>query len=524
MIPQGIIKVNVGFQRRAVTVLTATVIWLSLAQAAFAQQGGAANFFYDANGRLTAVLSPTGEAAIYNYDPAGNFTSITRRAANELSIIGFTPGAGGVGTSVTIYGTGFSDTPSANTVKFNGVPATVAAATKTLLTVTVPSGATTGPLNVTNSNGSVNSSESFLMGGSNVEFYLPIAFGGSEQFLFNNPPSGQQLTNVGMLTFNGVAGQRVSLIVEDLVCGLNSNPPPFAYAQISLISPSGAIITTTPFQNYQFSGGVTVALAYVDALTLTATGEYTILIDPTDSLYPQLCGGQLKSFGATARLYDTPADITGTIAASGLPTPVNLNTPGQNAVLTFNGLNGQRICLQGSQDVATVFKTEVKVYSPGTYPGGAPLITQALTSSFFVDTTTLTTNGTYTILVDPELNKTRTAVLTLYDVPPDVTGSLTIGAQPTTVSIPSVGQAAVLTFTVAASQSVTVHIPGNFVGGDNKTTVSLLRSDNTVVTSMTSTAISFDLSPQTLTSGTYKVKIDPDGTNAGNVTINLTTP
>jgi hypothetical protein len=193
-------------------------------------------------------------------------------------------------------------------------------------------------------------------------------------------------------------------------------------------------------------------------------------------------------------------------------------------VLTFNGLNGQRICLVGSQDVSTLIATDVKLYAPGAYPNGAPLLTRTLTSSFFVDTRTLAANGIYTIFVDPQLNKTRTAMLTLYDVPPDLTGTLTIGAAPTTVNIPSVGQAALLTFTVASTQSVTVHIPGNFVGGDNKTTVSLLRSDDTVVTSTTSTSIAFDLSPQTLTAGTYKVKIDPDGTNAGNVTVNLTTP
>lgn len=75
-------------------ILATAVIWLSLDQSVAAQQGGVANYFYDGNGRLTAVLSPTGEAAIYNYDPAGNFTSITRRAANELSIIDFTPGTG----------------------------------------------------------------------------------------------------------------------------------------------------------------------------------------------------------------------------------------------------------------------------------------------------------------------------------------------------------------------------------------------------------------------------------------------
>lgn len=522
MILRKSIKRKIRFRLPVVTALVAALIctWF---QSASAQTGGAANYFYDANGRLTAVLSPTGEAAIYNYDPAGNFTSITRRTANELSVIDFTPGSGGVGGQVKIYGTGFLTTPSANTVKFNGVSATVSAATKTQLTVNVPAGATTGLINVTNANGSANSAGNFVVSGSNVEFSLPIGFGESVQFLFTPPPTGQQLTNVGTMSFAGSAGQRVSLVVEDLVCAPNTNPPPYAYAQISVVSPSGAVLASVPFQNYFFTGSPT-PFAYVDALALPATGQYTILIDPNDSYPTQLCsGGVIRSLGATVRLYDTPPDSAG-IISPGLPRPVTFNAPGQNAILTFDGLNGQRICLQGSQNGSTLFGTGVKVYSPGTYPGGAPLISRTLTSSFFVDTTTLTANGVYTILVDPELSKTLTAILTLYDTPPDVTGALTIGAQPTTVNIPSVGQAALLIFSVASSQSVTVRITGNFVGGDNKTIVSLLRSDNTVVTTVTSTSIAFDLTPQTLAPGTYKVRIDPDGTNAGNVTVNLTTP
>ncbi|MGH9769585.1 MAG: IPT/TIG domain-containing protein, partial [Blastocatellia bacterium] len=139
MILRESIKSKIGFRLFVMMALAVAVI-RALSLSSSARQGGAANYFHDANGRLKAVLSPTGEAAIYEYDPAGNFTSITRRAANELSIIEFTPGAGGAGVSVTIYGTGFSATPSANTVKFNGTPATVTAATKIQLAVNVPAG------------------------------------------------------------------------------------------------------------------------------------------------------------------------------------------------------------------------------------------------------------------------------------------------------------------------------------------------------------------------------------------------
>lgn len=138
---------------------------------------------------------------------------------------------------------------------------------------------TTGLINVTNANGSANSAGNFVVSGSNVEFSLPIGFGESVQFLFTPPPSGQQLTNVGTMSFTGSAGQRISLIVEDIVCGPNTNPPPYAYAQISVISPSGSVLASVPFQNYFFTGNPT-AFAWIDALLLPATGQYTILIDP----------------------------------------------------------------------------------------------------------------------------------------------------------------------------------------------------------------------------------------------------
>ena len=60
----------------------------------------------------------------------------------------FSPGQGVIGTVVTVQGEGFGTKPTDNTVKFNGVAATVSAATATQLTVSVPAGATTGKITV----------------------------------------------------------------------------------------------------------------------------------------------------------------------------------------------------------------------------------------------------------------------------------------------------------------------------------------------------------------------------------------
>jgi len=70
-------------------------------------------------------------------------------APTAFAVTGISPTSGADGTSVTITGTGFSVTPAANTVKFNGVAATVQSATATSITVIAPPGAGTGAVSVT---------------------------------------------------------------------------------------------------------------------------------------------------------------------------------------------------------------------------------------------------------------------------------------------------------------------------------------------------------------------------------------
>ena len=65
------------------------------------------------------------------------------------TISSISPSAGAVGTTLTIAGTNFNATPANNIVYFGAVKATVTAATTNQLTVTVPSGATYGPITVT---------------------------------------------------------------------------------------------------------------------------------------------------------------------------------------------------------------------------------------------------------------------------------------------------------------------------------------------------------------------------------------
>jgi ribosomal protein L21E len=114
----------------------------------------------DATGSPTA--SNTNETSNIDTKPAtGQVYSFTPTLAPTIT--GFTPAQAVVGTSVTITGTNFSTTSGLNTVKFNGVTATVTSATTTELQTTVPAGATTGKITVEVNNLTATSSTDFTV-------------------------------------------------------------------------------------------------------------------------------------------------------------------------------------------------------------------------------------------------------------------------------------------------------------------------------------------------------------------------
>jgi len=80
----------------------------------------------------------------------------------------FTPEEGDVGTEVTIEGKRFDDTPAGNTVKFGGVSVPtpdITFASTTKIMAKVPSGARTGPISVTTSQGTGHSEKDFRVTG-----------------------------------------------------------------------------------------------------------------------------------------------------------------------------------------------------------------------------------------------------------------------------------------------------------------------------------------------------------------------
>ena len=105
------------------TLLVGVILWwLAGTACVLRAQSNSVQYVYDALGRLTQVIDPSGNVATYSYDAVGNLLSITRSSGSPtaLAILSFSPAQGAAGQTVTIQGQNFSTTPSANTVKFDG--------------------------------------------------------------------------------------------------------------------------------------------------------------------------------------------------------------------------------------------------------------------------------------------------------------------------------------------------------------------------------------------------------------------
>ena len=79
------------------------------------------------------------------------------------AITGIAPAGGGIGTLVTITGSGLLDGKGNAAVTFNGTPATILSQSTTSIQVAVPAGATTGPVSVFVNGNTIKSSSLFTV-------------------------------------------------------------------------------------------------------------------------------------------------------------------------------------------------------------------------------------------------------------------------------------------------------------------------------------------------------------------------
>jgi len=305
------------------------------------------------------------------------------------------------------------------------------------------------------------------------------------------------------LTFaNTTANQRVVLYVSAV-----SNPD----AGVTLLRPDGSQQTYLGISNSP-AGKV----FFIDTQTLVTTGNYTVWV--------QHHGANIGS--ETIQLKSVPADITGPIVLDGSAVTAGPTAVGQDVRLSFTTTTAnQRVALSAT----AVSNPDAGLQMLN--PDGSQRVYVGLNSSgypnnsFFIDTQTLATVGTYTVWVQHHGTNVGSETLQLTSVPADITGTMSVNGS--AVLVPSTGntapgQNATLTFSGTASQAVTVHVTANTING---VAVTLFKPDGSYFTSASSGASSFNLTSVTLaTTGTYTVKIDPSGGNVGHITVSVTNP
>jgi YD repeat-containing protein len=539
-------------------------------------QGGI-SYVYDELGRLVAVVDPAGDTVRYNYDAVGNVLSISRQSSSILSIINFNPTSGPVGTSVTIYGTSFSSTPSQNTVTFNGMTATVVSATATKIVTAVPTGATTGPITVTTPTGSATSGTSFTVSSS----LAPTISG----FTPTIGESGTAVTITGTNFETTASNNGVVLNVSHTLVGsatatsISTTVPPLTGSgRISVATPNGKAVSNGDFfippspytpADVDVTGRMILGESKTVAIN-TANKVGMILFDAEAgqraslkinsstitsgwiTVYsPRGAALGVTSFSGNGEFLDTPilplsgtyiilvdpdstytgnlnftlsnaSDFTGTIVPGGAPVTVTTSTYGQNARLTFSGAASQRVSLNVT-GVNLTGGTNNFVNVSIRKPDGTSLVWSNLAGAGFIDTQVLPVTGQYTILVDPWDTSTGSVTLTLYDVPADPTGTITPGASPVTVTTTAIGQNAQLHFSGSVNQRVTLLISGvNLTGGSyNWVNVSIRKPDGTTLVSSTLAAGGFIDTQVLPVTGQYTILVDPWDTSTGSVTLTL---
>lgn len=537
-------------------------------------------YVYDENGRLVQVVAPAGASAQYTYDAAGNISSINQVSASTLSIIEFTANAGPIGATVTIYGTGFSATPSSNTVTFNATAATVTSSTTTQLVVSVPAGATTGKIAVSVGGASAISAQDFTVNagtpvptiagfsptigtfgttvtvnGTNFEtnlandrvrfngtaaattsavatqlgskvplfatsgrvrvdtpngtavsaadFFVPpgtytaadVGFTGRTTVGTNAAMNTGAAGKIGLMLFDGVKGQKVGVGVSNVVFS------PSGSANFYVKKPNGEDLITGV---YFGPGGQGASLP-----ALPVTGTYTIMIVPS-------------STASVSLTVSVSQDITGTIVPGGAPTTVATTFPGQGADVTFAGTQGQRVSLKISGVTITGGNhMMVSILNPD----GSNLVVDSWVSGpDFIDVQSLPVSGTYTIRVDPQYAAIATATLTLYDVPPDTTGTIAAGGASVPVATTIPGQSADLTFAGTQGQRISLLITGvTLTGGTtNSAPVSILKPDGTTLASLCCVNSNEFIDAQVLpVTGTYTIRFHPISGSIGSGTFKL---
>ena len=291
----------------------------------------------------------TGDGPITVITSAGTNVSADSFMASSLpTITSFTPTAAAIGGTVNVFGGNFF---SPVTVKFGSVAAgSPAIVSTTQITVTVPSGATSGPLTVSNAYGGFTTSSNFLTGAGPIVTSFSPTLGGLNTAVIVD---GFNLSAPSSVTFNAareaVTGYSDTQLQVTLTNVSGTGP-------IKVTTAAGSFTTSTNFTNSE-------APFVTDFDPVLGPAGTTVTIDGLN-----FTGATAVKFGVTGALFHVTgaSQISATVPslAAGnyaieLTTGSGSYTTGSNFLLTgagpvitsftpTNGVRGTSVTLNGA--------------------------------------------------------------------------------------------------------------------------------------------------------------------------------
>jgi YD repeat-containing protein len=526
------------------------------------------------------VATPNGSAT-----SAATFTVTTTGSLGPPTIASFSPAIWDGTSALTITGTNFDTNLINDRVSLNQALASPSAATATSLTVPVPASATSGHVVVATVAGTATSTADFYVpppgfSSTTLDSTGRVTLGTSQTITFS------AANRYALRLFEGVAGHRVSVAFTNVTVSSGTanlyDPYGRQVGTTGLVFPSNLFIDAVPVVQGTYtllvsagSTGNATATMYdvqdvtgtinadgsTNNVTLSVPGQRAVLAFSTtvserlsvvvggnsvggtvslgDARGVTLDQGNIQTltsliapltyaagsytvvvkFGGAAtgteavNLWVVPPDLTGTITPGGGTLNVNLVAPGQQATYTIGTPTNTRVSLLiGAGPLGTV-----------TVLNGTTTVTSGSIGALntFVEPWTFAAGQTISVVLSGA--GYGTVPLTAYDVPPDTTGSVTIGGPAALVTITAGGQNGTLTFSGTMNQLATVHVTNNAMGS---LTVRLVDTNGTtVLTSSVSIFTNFDLTQVSLPhTGTYTIQIDPSGANTGTVNISVSSP
>ncbi|HWW01629.1 MAG TPA: IPT/TIG domain-containing protein [Candidatus Acidoferrum sp.] len=360
---------------------------------------------------MVTVDAPAGSA-----NSPGNFVV-------QPTIYGFSPGFGPVGSSVTITGANFNvGTP---VVRFNGTAASLSGSPSFgQVTALVPSGATTGPISVTTSDGSDTSVNNFLLPAS-ITSFTPTNGAAGTWIRVN----GQNFLGVTAVSFNGQAAANF-VITNNTVLGAQV-PAGVITGPLSVSTPINATNSTGLFYGAPLIIGFNPTHGTVSS-SVTITG--TNFLGVTAVRFNGVTGGITSS---------NNGQIVATVLAGAQSGPITVVTPGGTVVsagtfvvdspsdLAISGTPAPNPVTIGSNLVYTIVivnngpNSAPNVSVTNTLPGSVTLKAATINQG------TLATNGNPILGTLGTMNNGAAVTMTLTVIPNElgiITDTMSVGS------------------------------------------------------------------------------------------------